>query len=86
MAGSYHHRWDEALAVFEQFLEEGQSWVENNIDACCHCAYRHKELGHDQAELAALLRTFVYDHPRAEVCCEIGHWFLLVERYRQAAY
>ena len=82
----YHHRWDEALAVFERFLEEGRGWVENNIDACCHCAYCHKELGHDQAELAALLHTFVYDCPRAEACCEIGHWFLRVERYRQAAY
>lgn len=35
----YHHRWEEALEVFEAFLEEGRGWVENNIDACCHCAY-----------------------------------------------
>ena len=32
----YHKRWEEALAVFETFLEEGRGWVENNIDACCH--------------------------------------------------
>ena len=65
----YHHRWEEALDVFERFLEEGQGWVENNIDACCHCAYCHKELGHEQAALAALFRSFTYDRPRAEVCC-----------------
>ena len=82
----YHHRWAEALAVFEQFLEEGRGWVENEIDACCHCAYCHKELGHDQAALAALFRTFAYDRPRAEACCEIGSWFFQRERYRQAAY
>ena len=49
----YHRRWEEALAVFERFLEEGRGWVENNIDACCHCAYCHKELGRGQAALAA---------------------------------
>ena len=65
-----HHRWEEALDVFERFLEEGQGWVENNIDACCHCAYCHKELGHEQAALAALFRSFTYDRPRAEVCCD----------------
>ena len=35
--------------------------MENNIDACCHCAYCHRELGDEQAALAALLRTFTYD-------------------------
>ena len=82
----YHHSWEEALAVFERFLEEGRGWVENNIDACCHCAYCHKELGHDQAALEALFRTFAYDRPRAEVCCDIGLWFFQREQYRQAAY
>ena len=82
----YHHRWGDALAVFERFLEENRGWVENNIAACCHCSYCHKELGHDQAALAALVRTFTYDRPRAEVCCEIAHWFFRKEKYQQAAY
>ena len=82
----YHKRCEEALTVFEAFLEEGRGWVENNIDACCHCAYCHRELGHEQAALAALLRTFTYDWPRAEVCCDIGRWFFQKEQFRQAAY
>ena len=82
----YHQRWEDALEVFEQFLKEGRGWVENNIDACCLCAYCQKELGHAQEELAVLLRTFAYDQPRAEVCCEIGRWFFQKENYRQAAY
>ena len=75
----YHRRWEEALTVFEAFLEDGRGWVENNIDACCHCAYCQEQMGQPEAALAALLRTFVYDRPRAEVCCEL-------ERYGQAAY
>ncbi len=82
----YHRRWEDALDVFERFLAEGRGWVENEIDACCHCAYCHKELGHGQEALAALFRTFAYDRPRAEACCEIGSWFFQRERYRQAAY
>ena len=82
----YHHRWEEALAVFEQFLAEGAGWVENNIDACCHCAYCLEKLGRTEQALRALLRSFAYDRPRAEVCCELGRWFFQQERYEQAAY
>ena len=82
----YHQRWEEALAVFETFLAEGRGWVENCIDACCHCAYCREKLGQPERALAALLRTFAYDRPRAEVCCDIGRWFFRREQYRQAAY
>ncbi len=82
----YHQRWEEALAVFETFLAEGRGWLENCIDACCHCAYCREKLGQPEAALAALFRTFAYDRPRAEVCCELGRWFFERERYSQAAY
>ena len=76
----YHQRWAEALAVFEAFLSDGRGWVENDIDAC------QEKLGRPEAALAALFRTFSYDRPRAEVCCELGRWFFERERYSQAAY
>lgn len=82
----YHNQWEEALSVFEQFLSDGRGWVENNIDACCLCAYCREQMGQPEAALAALLRTFTYDRPRAEACCEIGRWFFQKEQYSQAAY
>ena len=82
----YHQHWADALAVFEEFLQDGRGWVENNIDACCHCAYCHEQLGRPDAALTALLRSFAYDRPRAEVCCELGRWFFQRERYGQASY
>lgn len=81
-----HRRWEEALEVFERFLADGLGWVENNLDACCHCARCWEQLGKPEAALDALLRTFAYDRPRAEVCCELGRWFFRRERYGQAAY
>ena len=62
----YHRRWEDALAVFRSFLSDGRGWVENNIDACCHCAYCLHELGQADEALAALFRTFAYDRPRAD--------------------
>ena len=82
----FHRRYEEALAVFEDFLAEGRGWVENNIDACCLCAHCCEQLGRDDAALASLFRSFACDRPRAEVCCELGRWFFTRERYSQAAY
>ncbi len=82
----YHRRWEDALSVFERFLAEGRGWIENNIDACCHCAYCRDALGQSDEALAALFRTFAYDRPRAEPCCDIGRWFFQRGRYRIAAY
>lgn len=81
-----HQRWEEALAVFEAFLAEGRGWVENNLDACRCCACCRERLGQPEAALAALFRSFAYDRPRAEACCELGRWFFRRERYGQAAY
>lgn len=82
----YHHRYDEALKVFEDFLSEGKGWLENQIDACCHCAYCLYALDRPQEALEALLKSFALDLPRAEVCCEIGKHFFDRERYGVAAH
>lgn len=82
----YHKRYEDALSVLEAFLDSGQGWLENNIDACCHCAYCHYERHEEDAALQALLRSFGYDLPRAEVLCEIGAHFLNKGWYEKAAY
>lgn len=83
----YAHRlWREALAVLEGFLEEDGGWVENKIDACRLCAACREALGDEDGALTALFWSFAYDQPRAELCCELGRWFLQRERPREAAY
>lgn len=82
----YHQRYQDALAVFERFLDKGDGWLENKIDACRHCAYCRYGLGQRDAALAALLRSFAYDLPRAEVCCDIGWHFFQAEAWAQSAY
>ncbi len=82
----YHQRYEDAVRVFERFLNDGRGWTENNIDACCHCAYCYERMEQPEKAVQSLLRSFVYDRPRAEVCCELGRWFFQQEDMPLAAY
>ena len=82
----YHQRYEEALQVFERFLAGGRGWLENNIDACCHCAYCYERMEQPEKAFQSLLRSFAYDRPSDEVCCELGRWFFQRENMSLAAY
>lgn len=82
----YHRRYEEALRVLEGFLERGQGWLENNIEACRQCAYCWYALGREDRALRALFLSFTYDTPRAELCCDIGRHFFDRELWDRAAY
>lgn len=82
----YHKRYEDALGVFEHFLQEGRGWLENRLDACRHSALCLYGLGRDEKALKALFNSFCYDLPRAEICCDIGKHFFDRESWAQAAY
>lgn len=82
----YHKRYQEAIKIFEQFLAEGQGWVENKIEACRFCAFCHDGLGQDEQALAVLFCSFVYDLPRAEICCDVAHHFFDRQDWPRAIY
>lgn len=82
----YHKQYGEALRVLEGFLAEGKGWLENQIDACRHCAFCLYGLGREEDALEALFKSFRFDLPRAEVCCDIGQHFLDRQAWKQAAY
>lgn len=81
-----HKRYHEALEALNSFLEGGQGWLENNIEACRQRAYCWYALGQDEQALRSLFSSFVYDMPRAETCCDIGQHFLDRQLWEQAAY
>ena len=72
--------------MLRQFLEEGEGWIENNIEACRTLSLCHARLGQNRKAKMALLRSLEYDIPRAEVCCDLGAPFLGEERYDQAIF
>lgn len=82
----YHARYQDAYQEFETFLNEGKGWIENNIDACQMMGYCAYSLGNDEVALRCFFRSFVYDEPRAELCCDIGKHFLDRSQYKQAVF
>ncbi len=79
-------RFEDAIRVFDAFLEEGQGWVENNIEACRGLAACCLRMGREKQALDALLKSFRYDAPRAEVCCDVGEHFMKRGFFWQAVY
>lgn len=81
-----HHRDADAVKEFCSFLDSGNGWIENNINACLDLSQCYRRMGQKQKALETLFRSFGYDTPRAEVCCEIGSHFLQEQLYQQAIY
>ncbi len=82
----YHKQYEEAVSVLEQFLRSSEGWIENKIEACSTCAACYLQLGKEEEALNTLLRSMSYDLPRAELCCEIGKYFLEHGNYHNAIY
>lgn len=82
----YHSRFEEAAKVLTAFLDSGAGWLENQIEACRLLSRCMTALGRDGDALSALLRSLTLDTPRAEVCCDMGGWFLARKQWRQAAF
>lgn len=82
----YHRRYQDAIEVFTEFLDSKKGWLENNIDACKQMAYCYRELQNKQAALQALCKSFEYDVPRAEICCDIGAYFMEEKAYQTAIF
>lgn len=79
-------RFSDAAEQFSRFLDSGLGWVEDNITACGELAKCYAALGERGKELAALTRSFSYDTPRAELCCQMGYYFKEQANYKLAAF
>lgn len=82
----YHRHYLLAATVLKEFLDEGRGWKENNIEACKILSFCLKETGAAADALKALFHSFLYDPPRAEICCEIGNIFILLDDFKTAAF
>ena len=81
-----HYKYIEAIEFFNKFLDTKQNAVGDNINACLEIGKIYKQLGDSDNALNYLLRSFSYDIPRAESCCEIAEIYKNKEDYRKAIY
>lgn len=82
----YNGKYEEAIVQFEKFLLENRGWIENTISACKDLSVCYKLIGQESLVLQTLLRSFSYDTPRAEICCELGKYFMDRQQYKIAIY
>ncbi|WP_040340344.1 glycosyltransferase [Fictibacillus macauensis] len=81
-----HSYWEEAISVYTTFLDCKEGWVEDRISACLKLAKCYEMLYETEEELECLVRSFIYDVPRPEVCCRLGAIYLEGNHLRQAIY
>ncbi len=77
---------EQAIEEFNKFLDSGNGWIENNINACSDLATCYRRMNNDFMEISSLFRSFIFDLPRAEICCEIGRFFLDKGKYDSAIF
>ncbi|MFA9456772.1 glycosyltransferase [Halalkalibacter sp. AB-rgal2] len=71
-----HQQYNEAINVYETFLQKEEGWVEDRIAACIQMATCYAHLNNYDEQVKSLYRSFLYDQPRAEVCCRLGEIYL----------
>lgn len=82
----YNKRYEEAINIFNNFLDSGKGWIENCINACQDLSYCYYAIGDSKKAINACFRSFEFDEPRAEICCDIGKYFLNREQYTKAIF
>lgn len=81
-----HKRYNESIKYFEKFLEGNKGWIEDNIASCFNLGICYKSIGDNKRSMEALLKSFIYDIPRAEICCELGYHFKAENNINKAVY
>ncbi|MCU6763313.1 SPBc2 prophage-derived glycosyltransferase SunS [uncultured Roseburia sp.] len=82
----YHQKYERAAEIFQEFLQSEGGWMENKIDACLQLSYCYEKFLKKPKRLEVLFYSFIFDEPRAEICCEIGRIFIEQKKYNQAVY
>ncbi|MDE6707507.1 MAG: glycosyltransferase family 2 protein [Oscillospiraceae bacterium] len=82
----YHQEYQKAIQAYINFLKQPDAWIENKITACQNLAKCCLEFQQSEIALQVLLQTFLYDHPRAEICCDIGEIKIKQQHYEEAIF
>jgi len=82
----YHKNYHKAIAVYLDFLHHSDAWKENLIDACQKLSACYLALHDEKSALDILFHSFLYDLPRAEICCDIGKIFMNQKNYQTAVF
>ncbi|MCU6710653.1 glycosyltransferase family 2 protein [Paenibacillus sp. J5C_2022] len=81
-----HSLWERALGRYDEFLERGEGWIEDRLQACGKASECLCQLGRVQEAKEKALKAFTLAIPRAEICCRLGYYELEAGQYEHAVY
>lgn len=82
----YNAEYDKAIDYFNRFLDDDSGWIENKISACLDLYNLYTIINNQDKALYSLFRSFKFDIPRAEICCNIANYFLNIQNYNVAIF
>ena len=82
----YNNKFEDAIKYYKKFFECETDWIDENISACYELAKCYKYTEDRGRELRALLKSFKYDLPRAEICCELGYFYKDKKEFNKAIF
>lgn len=81
-----HGKYNEAIEEYEDFLSRNDSWVEDKKTAAFNLYQCYYNLSMKEKILPLLFSSFLYDTPRADICCGIALTYLESKNYKQAIF
>lgn len=81
-----NERIEEAIVLLRQCIDDADTWVENRISACCDLSSCLLSKNKMDDALKALMTSFLFGEPRAEICCNIGKIFVNKGQYEAAIF
>ncbi len=82
----YKNKYKKAIKIFNKFLDTDQGWVEDNINTCYLLSICYDEINEQKNMLKILLKSFEYDLPRAEICCQLGYYYFNLSDFEKAIF
>lgn len=79
-----NERFDDAIKNFNEYLDSGNGWDEDRISACYDLSICYSFTNEPEKRLKALIRSFEFSPPRAEICCQIGYHYFEQGDYEKA--
>lgn len=79
-------RYDDSITYFNKFLDSEMGWLEDNIRACYDISNCYLLIKDKKNMLKALIRSFQYDTPRSEICCQLGYYYFNENDYNRAIF
>lgn len=81
-----NHKYEEAIEQYKLFLNKNDIWVEDRKSAYFNLYKCYYQLSKSSEILPLLFNSFLYDTPRADICCGIANTFFEEGKFKEAIF